>query len=201
MSHPHPAPHYIYYRRFGMFRRVWWFALGAGAATLWMRHHEERQQRIGDGTNTQSRHCGWAWRRPVDQAPAQAQAPYAYDWASHRPGLRSEAAVPTTPAPAPAGVHGIPAAMPAAAPVAAPAQPQPQPRAQDAAPPYYPSEEDVARLRATKRELEARTKEYAVEKLERLSAAIDRLRDGLQAEQRRSAPAAPPSEDTEMRFV
>lgn len=131
------------YRRFGLFRRFFWFGLGIGAATLWAKHHDQER--------TERRNVPWYKCLPrYERQPTQPQeAPYAYDWANHKPGLGDVPAGAASPVPPPS-------------------------------PPQLSREEEIARLRETTKALEDNARHFAIDKLGRLSAALDKLRENLQ---------------------
>lgn len=162
------SSHYYYPRRFGLFRRFWWFAIGAGVATIWSRSHER------DPNST--RRCGsnGYWRRPIPAPEEQAPPSYGnYDWAAHKTGLK--ASVPPT-----AGVPHAPEvpAQAAAVPVAAPPAPVPQ-----AAPSYSQPDRAQEEAAQARREMEAQVRNYTAEQLGRLVNALERLREGVKGGQ------------------
>ena len=66
-------------RRFMFFSRLFWFGLGAGAYSVWSRHHKEHEQRMitagsgehnGEWKNWSSHHFG-CHRRRYEQPPVQ----------------------------------------------------------------------------------------------------------------------------------
>lgn len=248
--HPPNAHYHNYYggryyrpRRFGFARRFVWFGLGAMAATWWINHKMNKDERRK--LWHQEMHDRQAAMNNARAFP-EAAPPYKFDWTSHRPAFPCSERAPATPPeqatpavaiptefPKPAAVAPAPVPEPVvvAPVVAAPAPAAQAPVAEErsrrswgwrarrreqaerekaerdaaaaaaaAATPAVVPEDEMARIRESVerlweervregREAQARAedaaREYARDKLDRLSSTLDRLRETL-AEQPKS---------------
>ncbi|KAI9633193.1 uncharacterized protein MKK02DRAFT_39172 [Dioszegia hungarica] len=195
--HPHVFTHHGYHGghfhrrmfRFGFFRRFFWFSLGAGAATFYFKQKQRRveSERVSGGTGTV---CGTELGRKGWKSWRDTQDEWQYPRAHPSPtALPADVAVAAQPSAEPDVRHSLwsnkgPSSPPSYPPAAASTQGTTF------------DKDDIKSLRAAlhrlvlEKKVEAETavekakvnvdaREYAREKLDRLSVILEGLRENL----------------------